>query len=495
MYVMKREYWVLLLITIIALFLRFASILIGFTLQANLDTSIFPDEANFLVGARYFFLGISTSDYFYLHNSLILSPIISGLYIIFGTTAFAGRFLSVCLGTLTIPMTYVLAKELFKNERKALVAALLLSISFIHRFWTIRALADGPLTFFFVISIYLFVKAINSEDWRLYIAAGISTTITILVKYPGILIYAIIFFYLLINIYLKQIPKKVLLYFLITIGIFLLTIISLLLSQFVLAIQPINQITSFLEDLFSFSSNPFYYIFNTIFLNVVWAVILFGIFLIIIVYALKNHSRGDILLISWIGVVFIFFSLYGESELYRYLLPAFPALYLLISHVFLDIFSGKIRFMQNFSRNAKKIAKSLVLIMLIGFMCVELVIGEIKITERSQTYGGIYQCSQWLNANGSTDYGIMCPYFAQSQVEFYTDSDFTYYGLSGATTFSSLMIDLETENVKYIILSEHFPESLSLPINNILPDYPSNFTKVYSYTDGTFLTRLYEVNF
>ena len=92
---MKREYWILLLITIIALFLRFASLLIGFSIQANFDMSIFPDEANFLISARYFFTGVPSPFYAYYHNSLILSPIISGSYSLFGAVAFGGRFVSI----------------------------------------------------------------------------------------------------------------------------------------------------------------------------------------------------------------------------------------------------------------------------------------------------------------------------------------------------------------------------------------------------------------
>jgi 4-amino-4-deoxy-L-arabinose transferase-like glycosyltransferase len=492
---MKREYWVILSITIIALFLRFASLLIGFSLQANLNTSIFPDEANYLVSARYFFTGISSPNYAYYHNSLILSPLISGLYNIFGTTALAGRFLSAVLGALTIPLTYFTAKEIFKNDKKALLAAIFLSVSFIHRFWTIRALADGPLTFFFVFSIYLFIRAIHSEDWRWYLGAGISTIITILIKYPGILIYFIILIYLVINIYFKQISKKALYYYLTTVVIFASTMVILLLSQFILPFQPIDQISYYLSTLFSGSSNPFFYIFNTLELNLILGFLIFILIGIVVIYSLKQHSEADILLLSWLAVIFVFFSFYGESELYRYLLPAFPALYIMLSHVIVDIIDNKIKIMHGLSVNLRKVVQILAIILIIGIISSELVIGEIIISERAQTYGGIYQSSEWLNSNGLQNDCVMMPYFAQAQVEFYTENNFTYSTLSGKTTFNDLMVDLEIKNVKYIIVSEHFPESLTLPINEILPNNPLNFTLVFSYLDGSFLTKLYEVHY
>ncbi|MFX1293622.1 MAG: ArnT family glycosyltransferase [Promethearchaeota archaeon] len=490
---MKREYWILLLILIIALFMRFASLMIGLSLQANLDTSIFPDEANFLVSARYFFTGVPSPYYVYYHNSLILSPLISGLYFIFGSTAFAGRFFSAVLGALTIPLIYLTSKKLFKNEKKALLAAFLLSISFIHRFWTIRALADGPLTFFFVLSIYLFIRAIHSEDWRLYIWAGIATTITVLIKYPGILIYIIILVYLIISIYFKQISKKVLFYYLITVAIFAFTMITLLLSQFMLPFQPLNQILYFLNNLFSDYSNPFYYIFNTLELNLLWGLLFFTLIVIVLIYSLKKHTEGDIFLISWIGVVFIFFSFYGESELYRYLLPAFPALYILVSHFFIDFFRKFHLSLHHFKMSQNSFIALLLTILLGGFITAEFAFGETIIVKRSTTYDGIYRMSTWLNVNGTIGARIMAPSNSLAQLEFYTDSNFEYVALSTEDTEAGVWNDIQNNNISYIILSWHFPETSSLAIWTIVPLDTANYSLNVLFNDGKFITELYQV--
>ncbi len=490
---MKREYWILLLITAIALLLRFASILVGFSLQANLNTSVFPDEANFLVSARYFLMGTPSPYYVYYHNSLILSPLISGLYSLFGVTAFAGRFLSVTLGTLTIPVTYFTAKELFKDEKKALLAAFLLSISFIHRFWTIRALADGPLAFFFILSIYLFIRAIHSEDWRWYIIAGISTTITILVKYPGILIYPIVLLYLVISVYLKQVEKKALIYYLLTVAIFAFTIIILLLSQFVLPFQPLDQISYFLNILFSGTSNPFYYIFDTLELSLIWGVLIFILVGSVLYASIRKHSEGDILLLSWIAVVFVFFSFYGGSELYRYLLPAFAAVYILIGHVFIDIFKKFQISFRNFKLTQNTIVALLCCMLLGAFVTAELVVGESLIVKRSKTYSGIYQMSNWFNVNGTQGAVIMAPGNSLAQFEFYTNGNFNYITLSTADTDVNFLNDIETNNVTYIILSEHFPETLSFGAYSIIPSDTVHYSLNFTYSDGTFETALYIV--
>ena len=491
---MRREYLLLLAITFIGLFLRFASLLIGFSLQTNLDTSLFPDEANFLVAARYFSEGVFPPQYLYYHNSLILSPIIGGLYSLFGITAFAGRALSVILGTLTIPLAYLLAKELFKNEKKALLAALLLSISFIHRFWTLRALADGPLAFFFVLSLYLFIIATNSQHWRWYLWAGLSTIVCVLIKYPGILIFPIIFIYLITNIYLKQVPKKALLYYLFTLMIFGFVILTLLLSQFALAFQPLNQISYFLNILLSGASNPFYYIFYTFFLNGFLALIILILLGVVILYSIKRHSKGDILLLSWVAIIFIFFSFYGESELYRYLLPAVPALYVLISSFFIDSFQ-KFRFSTHqikFNRNA---FVALLLIVLLGcFITTELVIGENLIVKRSMSYGGIYQSSSWLNQNGTQGAGIMVPSNSLAQFEIYTKNNFYYFGLCSDATEENIWAYVQANNISYIIISEHFPEIYLLPIYALIFSDLTHYSLNITFISGTFSTYLFQVN-
>lgn len=490
---MKQEYALLLLITLIGLFLRFASLLIGFSLQANLDTSLFPDEANFLVAARYFHEGIFPPQYLYYHNSLILSPIIALLFSIFGITAFTGRAFCAILGALTIPCIYLLGKELFKNEKKALFAALLLSISFIHRFWTIHALADGPLTFFFVLSLYLFIRAINTENWRWYLGAGLSTVVCILIKYPGILVYPIVFSYLIINILLKQIPKKALLYFLFTLSIFAFIILTLLLSQFALAFQPLNQISYFLKILFSGTSNPFYYIFYTFFLNFFGAFIIFILLGIILLYSIRRHSRGDVLLLSWIAIVFIFFSFYGKSELFRYLLPAFPALYLLISHFFIDIFQ-KFRFSSHQFKFPKNSFITILTILLLGgFITAELMIGENLIVKRSLTYGGIYRMSTWLNQNGTRNANIMAPGNSLAQFEFYTNNNFNFLELSTSGTDAGVWADIQENKIAYIILSEHFPETFSLAIYKIMFNNSAHYKLNFTYESDQFYTYLFIV--
>jgi 4-amino-4-deoxy-L-arabinose transferase-like glycosyltransferase len=425
----KKSVLILIFITIFGLLLRLISLTIGFELQTNLNTSIFPDEASFLVYAKYIMVGETPSISTSYHGSLILSSIIAFLFMIFGTSAILGRMVSVILGTLTIIVVYYFSKDLF-NEKIAITSAFLIAISSILRFWSLRALSDSPLTFFFTLSIYLFYKGIKTEKMRWFILAGISSTITFLIKYPGFLIFIIIVVYFLVLIFRKKTKHKrrIFLNFLLTIGIFMLTAIFLLLSQFAVAYQPFLQITDYIQGLFGFN-NPFFYVLYPLSLNIGYGIMILIVLAAVLIYSLIKSNDALLLLLIWCGVIFIFFSFYGGSELYRYLLPAFPALYIIIANFFINTINSNLKYF----KIPNKIFRKIVMIGLIGgliaFVGLETYVGEYFIVRRSKTYQGVYNSSNWLLSNVNSSDNIMAPSNSLSQLEFYTQSIFDYYSL------------------------------------------------------------------
>ncbi|MHA1253285.1 MAG: ArnT family glycosyltransferase [Candidatus Helarchaeota archaeon] len=161
----------LLLITLIGLIFRLISLTQGIELQYKLDTSVFPDEAGFLIYAKYILnwdVGSISTSY---HGSIIFSGIIAIFYSVFGVYAIIGRLISIVFETFTIVIVYFFAKEIFVSEKKALLSSFLVAISSIMRFWDMRALSDGPLTFFFTLSLYLFFKGVKKEKIKYFILA------------------------------------------------------------------------------------------------------------------------------------------------------------------------------------------------------------------------------------------------------------------------------------------------------------------------------------
>lgn len=90
---------------------------------------------------------------------------------LFGLNEFATRFPSAFFGVLTVLMTYVLTLEIFslsKNKQwYALTAAFVLAISPWHILLSRAAFEANIATFFLVLGVWLFLKAIHSNGWFL----------------------------------------------------------------------------------------------------------------------------------------------------------------------------------------------------------------------------------------------------------------------------------------------------------------------------------------
>jgi len=90
---------------------------------------------------------------------------------LFGLTEFATRFPSAFFGILTVLLTYLLAKKLFKNEATAILAAFFLSISPWHLQFSRGAFEANLGLFFSTLGIYLFVKFATSSKYWLLLSA------------------------------------------------------------------------------------------------------------------------------------------------------------------------------------------------------------------------------------------------------------------------------------------------------------------------------------
>ncbi|MHA1789505.1 MAG: glycosyltransferase family 39 protein [Candidatus Helarchaeota archaeon] len=488
----KKSRIILLFIILIGLVSRLMSFIIGPVLLSNLNSNIFPDEASFLVYAKYLLIGETPPIPISYHGSIIISSLIALFYSVFGVQVIVGRLISVIFGTLTIGVVYYFSRELFNNEKVAILSALFISISAVLRFWDIRALSDGPLTFFFVLSMFLFFKGLKSEKIKFFILAGISSVIAFLVKYPGFLVLIIMSIYFLIIILKRDIrtkKRKIFVNFSITIITFSVSIIFLLLSQFAIKYQPFLQIGAYIQGLVFQNTNFLYYILYLLSLNTVYGILMIIFLSFIIIYSIIKLNYGILLLLIWSIVVFIFFSLYGPSELYRYLLPAFPALYMLISYFFITTISPNLKIFRTHNNWFKKSIVLLLIMSLISFISLEITFGEYIIVKRSNTYNGVYNCSNWLFSNAYPESNIMAPSNALSQLEFYTSSNYNYYTLSSADSWSDIVMDLRNNHINYVIISVlQYPETQNLPICTLLP---LHLTPIYNSTDGDFITYIY----
>ncbi|PJE73019.1 MAG: hypothetical protein COV00_02400 [Candidatus Tagabacteria bacterium CG10_big_fil_rev_8_21_14_0_10_40_13] len=132
---------------------------------------LYPDEA---MNANNALEAMENGDYkwFYSENNgregLYINLLAIPLFI-FGNEPWALRLLSAIFGILTILGLYLLAKELFKNERLALFASFFMAVSFWHIIFSRIAFRPILAPFFLTWAFYLLFKITNRINWKLEI--------------------------------------------------------------------------------------------------------------------------------------------------------------------------------------------------------------------------------------------------------------------------------------------------------------------------------------
>jgi len=204
---MKRIYFILFIIVLVAGFLRV------FLIGKN-PSSLTWDEVSW--GYNAYSLGIDGKDEFgrmlplnYLESfGDYKPPMYAYLDIIpikiFGLTEFGTRFPSALFGTLTVLAAFLLTLEIFYKSAKkniyALTASAVLALSPWHIMLSRAAFEANIATFFLVVGIWLFLKAVNESMWYLSLsaasfAASLYTFNTSRVFAPLILLFLLLSFW------------------------------------------------------------------------------------------------------------------------------------------------------------------------------------------------------------------------------------------------------------------------------------------------------------
>lgn len=122
---------------------------------------------------------------------------------LFGTTDLGARFASVFYGTLTVLVTYFLAKEMF-NEKVALLSSFFVSISPWHFIFSRIAFHAITAPFFFVLGLYFLVKGIKDKK---FIIAGLAVLALSIYTYYPMRLFVPLFLLGFLLIYRKEFVK------------------------------------------------------------------------------------------------------------------------------------------------------------------------------------------------------------------------------------------------------------------------------------------------
>jgi len=301
-------------------------------------------------------------------------------YIIFGINNFAVRFPSALFGALTVVFTFNIGRKLF-DRKTGLLAAGVLATFLLFFMYARYASPDMAIAFFITYSIYLFIKALKREAGQreifalFFVMLGIATAIKGFVGFMLPLFIVLMFIastksWRLLKI--MNIPVGILIILAIGLPWYLL-MYKLHGDQYlhhIIAKETIERVTynpdqktgyaliaSYLMGLFGYIPDLF-----------IWFIPYSLFFPAALTDALKkrNAYRRDNdsykLVLSFFFGIFVFFSLIS-SKIYHYMLPAAPALAIMVARYLVGLEERKVQFK---SLNFKFMYVSIVAIYTLG---------------------------------------------------------------------------------------------------------------------------------
>ena len=203
-------------------FLQPHSLTFDESLYAQIGLQLKEDLTNYTSFPTYsYYLKQGRSLPEYLKRPIFKHPpifcyLISLAYFVAKPSYFTAVWISILAGAILVVVTYLIARFIF-NSKVAIGAAFLLTIDPVHWLCAEKIWIEMTFTLFFYLAILFFVLAIKKDKLTLFIACGIFIGLSILTKYPGVLLLPIIFSYL--YLYRAESLLKIKSYFLLVIPI------------------------------------------------------------------------------------------------------------------------------------------------------------------------------------------------------------------------------------------------------------------------------------
>ncbi|MEK6974032.1 MAG: glycosyltransferase family 39 protein [Nanoarchaeota archaeon] len=392
--------------------LAFAVIIFGITIRLYYlflagNQPLWWDESELMLYAKH--IGLNTPDTGWFPYREPLLPIFWGLLFKLGANELFIRFIEFLFSITAIIFTYLFGKEIF-DKKTAIIATSLLSVFYLHIFYSLRFMSEAPTLAFVTIAVYYFWKGyVNKICLKHLLISGLAIAIGFLSYYAVGFIALTIFLHLLITDRFKFLKNRKL-------WIAAAIIILLMLPYFIYSMitigAPIPRLAAVKESITNPETTKVYGAWS-LYLNlfpVYLQSLLLIVFLIAFLYILINiilgidllvkdenmNAKKDFFLFLWIVIPLVVLSYiaintsgHGED---RYLILIFPAVFLVASRLILKI-----------SDYIKKIDKRLsltfilLLLIVIGFQ--QISYGNSLIKSKLASYEPVKQAGLWLKQN------------------------------------------------------------------------------------------------
>jgi len=170
-----------------------------FAIIYNIYLPAHPDETYYWQWGRHLALS-------YYDGPPLMAYLIRIVTTIFGISAWSIKFTAVICMTGGIYFIYRLSRELFDSKTAFFTLLLIIFLPITQAGYTVSTL-DPALFLFWSLTLYWFYLAITRDDDKYRYLAGIALGLTLLAKYPGVLLGVSLFLFLIFSSYRKQLKN------------------------------------------------------------------------------------------------------------------------------------------------------------------------------------------------------------------------------------------------------------------------------------------------
>lgn len=254
-----------------------------------------------------------------------------------GFNAWAARLPSAIFGLGTMVITYLLGKKLF-NKTVGFLAGLALVTTTQFLYYSRASMLDITATFFLVLSIYIYLFALEKDKRSLWVLSGVVIGLSAMVKgVVGLLPFPIIGLYELYILFTKQekLDRKRIINYLLMFGACMLVALpwhvymyKLFGGEFLkgyIGYHVWDRAVNAIED----KGKPFFWYLVVLKVSMrIWFVGLLAAFPFSLFKVYKKHD-SYVFLVGWALFIFLFFSI-AKSKLTWYMIPIYPALCIIV---------------------------------------------------------------------------------------------------------------------------------------------------------------------
>ena len=429
----------------------------------NVNTGVWWDEGEYLAKAKNWAFGTVMPNNYWTARPVTLT-LLWALLLKLGGSVTLIRFLTELLPSVgTLVMMYLLGKEMY-NKKVGVIATAMISVFWLHVFFTARLLMDLPGLFFSLVTIYCFWKGFVKHQGAKYIYLTIIFfLLTALTKYNDGVIILPFLLILLIKDRLSFLKNKVLwiatglcltlifvpylLFNYLSFGDALPALTTYILNAKTSAIQQFEAPAYYVFGYFQQFLLDFWFWFFIASLLLLWR-LLFSLDLLV---KRKNlDSLNDLFCVFLIAFPMIFFVFVYKFAVHQYLFLMTPALFLLMAR-------GTVEIDHFLSKYHKYLGiAAIVLILVIGGYA-QLKHGVGLIENKKDTYKELRDAGLWIKKHTGPAEPVM---LTSNQMEF--------------GVFAERRIVSEGDNLSHFEehLTDERPQYLVLSLMSDNPNYP-----------------------